>query len=1423
MIAGFTKDREMALSRLRQKYAKNKQQNMNNYSIAEDNYVVNNDSNNNNNINLKQHVSVAAPPPQIDIVKTEFTDNPTDNHFFVTQLHMEPSKCLLLRLPKITLNMLQDIGWVKIESSVKLIWQVSLWKNEFRITESINIDTAVDRGANMVVLENIGKDTNQIRCVLKRKEINYKIGNKYNNDVGKASSIKRNMKLYEATFIFDNTNMNKWGNSIIKPIGSSSKRFIRLITFCIKDGISMENNKNIISSSSNIELDGNNNSRKRDEERKTSNKSNEINNISSDDMKIFRIGVDVEIAATKHIVSNSALFVNFFSKLVNQVLANQMQPDQCLNEYLRYINRTNINIVSSCQTYMLIILSNVFKSSVEHNNRHPNVQQGLLKHDWIYPLLTTSIIENMKRKSVTRHDRLFVIQEFWRIVPDVMIVDTINHLFHLVSEIQNISYSSFVNETTVEHELVFQALYVLSCILTAGALLIPASSSSSSILTREMIDEFLIVCSKITLRAYQICGDALISYINVDEESLPSPKRFQNLRDKTSNSKSNKSSNQKNINCNIFFLILSSILGLGLQSDTVLEVTSDLGMIVQYLDPLDFDYWLGFFVHILEKDHYSNEYKDQITSIIVEIFVRIQEQRLNRKLELSSLPLFSKLLIGSRSITLMLALAESLLHSNGNLHVWVNMVTFLQLVDDEHYEILETCQARNDGTTAIFVENICKTFVKHLETVGIGNGAENVAFARQMLPLWTDDSALPPILKKENGLSALCNFVELFVPSANLDVQSMEQSVRMKNAVLLSLLKWGKQFIVDLLARLGDDDSKDMSWEHVEPCYELIKANLLGLCDDIHEDIIIECLETLYLFFNKPNVEVKSNKKYNDMSNSLFKIVVSLYQYPSSTFSSSNMQINIEEKKRYKVLFSFFETNCARGNNNAFVDYFLKHKSLSLNVYVTSFIRNFLQLDIKEKERDNEVPMLVSLASIWMICHPPGAIRYLEQLAELKSALRNEKKSIFLIVALIDLINKEFHNSPSPNFLFLKTQYSSYTEEYALGTTDAMKILSKYHDKSYDGGLDALPIEYYMHPGDGGRDDRYNMGTCRAYAVRIETADDIAWTVRYGREGMTYQDFLIYLQQIYPSALFIPPTTPRRMKKVSSFSTLSNRKIIQIFPCHLIEKKKFLTSTTRQYSLFLNILDYDTDKDQNSNSTPHHSPKKHGNYGKSLAEWHSAEDVSDGTIVKCILSVKERELLTNLFGIRHGVSMRYDVCVDSYKKYNTTDACIEWLQDHFRGLKDIYRTYERNSKSSSSLNNLLNYMANMLNGEKYGEIVDMKTALRIIVYFREWEANYQSNIRKDKKLEYIKLKRVATKEGKSFPRQSVYMHHTPDENKKMSDLVLQYSRCKRVLDECYEIVSNDSSITLSEEDRAKCVKVGYLLNFNGYARVVLDF
>ena len=146
----------------------------------------------------------------------------------------------------------------------------------------------------------------------------------------------------------------------------------------------------------------------------------------------------------------------------------------------------------------------------------------------------------------------------------------------------------------------------------------------------------------------------------------------------------------------------------------------------------------------------------------------------------------------------MLALAESLLHSKGNLHVWVNMVTFLQLVDDEHYEILETCQARNDGTTAIFVENICKTFVKNLETVGIGNGAENVAFARQMLPLWTDDSALPPILKKENGLSALCNFVELFVPSANLDVQSMEQSVRMKNAIIV-VVEMGQQLLLIFL------------------------------------------------------------------------------------------------------------------------------------------------------------------------------------------------------------------------------------------------------------------------------------------------------------------------------------------------------------------------------------------------------------------------------------------------------------------------------------------------------------------------------------------------------------------------------------------------------------------------------------------------
>eukprot|EP00943_MAST-04B_sp_MAST-4B-sp1_P008356 g8356.t1 len=1356
-------------------------------------------------INLEQHLLI---PSNIEMAAADNKTSNLENNFFVTQLRMEPSKCLLLRLPKVTSNFLQDIGPVKTQTLDNLVWQLSFWRNGFRVTPPLNVDVSVNSDAKMIIFENVGKDTNQIRCVLKcidEKNVSGKDSPKrYKRNADKNNFPMPNAKeseLYEANVEIDQSKISNWGSSAVQSIGLGTKKFIRLITFHIKNGISMKKRRSV---------------------RFDDYESNEGNNSSSTnkDIPIFRIGVDVKVAATTHIVSHSGLFVKFFSKLVNDVLAGEMHPTKSIEEYLHYTNRTSVSIAVSCQTYVFIILSSVYKSSIESNNH----QQVSFHHDWIYPLLATSLVEIMKRSSLTRDNKLFIIAEFWRVIPDMMIVETINHFFHIVSQIQHISYPSYVNETTPEDEFIFQALYVLSSILTAGALSFSLERQQRrdkiNIITSELIDEFLTVCSKITLRAYQICGDALVSYINLEDDPVSSPQKLKNMVNQHKKYSNNKHSSGrgKDINCNVLYLILSSILGLGLQSDTVLDVTSNLMPVFKYLDTFDFHHWLEFFLNILHNDHYSNEYKEGIASVVVRIFHYVQKNNV-LSMELSSLPSMSELLIKSRSITIMHAFVQSLLSSSGNLHTWVNTVIFLQLVDDENYKILETCQKHNDGTTVIFVESVCNAFIKNLETVGIGNEPENVLFATQILPLWTNGSAMPPILEKENALIALCNFVDLFVPSAYLDAQSMAKLVHMKNAVLLSLLKWGGSFVVDLFT---NNKYTSTSWKQLKQCYELVKLNLLGLQDSIDENVIKECLETLHFITHKHQVpDISINKNFKELEQLIYGIVVSLYQYSSSHSPSSVTQMDIEEKKRYKILFRFFESKCSKETDGIFVQAFVNHLPLSSNKCINTFVEYFLQLREIQKTRDKEVPALVRLASIWMACYPPRAIRYLEQLIELKDNLRNDKKSVLLIVALIDTINNEYKCSVSPNFLFFKTQYTSFQQEYKLATLKAREIFSKYKK-------DIRDYAYNEPIGDNSEIDECNDNSCKLFAVRYETPDDITWAIRYGKAGMTYHDFLLYLHQMYPSALIISAAAPRRMKKqVQTMSLLNDEHIIQVFSCCRMEKEVHLNET-QDYSVYINVLNYEENLTINngvvvqSSSGPHHSPKKHSNYGKSLTEWHATEDSRDGTIVKCIFSSKDDHLLENLFGVKYDVRQQFDVVMSSCKEYSATDACIEWLKERFHVIKHLYHVHKKDHGSSLSLNNLFDYMASTLDGKNEGEVMDMKTALRIIVYFREWEANYQSNLRKDKKLKYIKLKRAATQEGKVFPRQSIYMQFTPDENTRITDLVLHYTRCRQLLEECYGIISDGSSAPLSAEDHEKYIRLGYLLNFNGYARVGLD-
>ena len=104
---------------------------------------------------------------------------------------------------------------------------------------------------------------------------------------------------------------------------------------------------------------------------------------------------------------------------------------------------------------------------------------------------------------------------------DLLIVDIINYFFRIVTQIQELPLNCFLG-VMESSDSTFQALYTLSSILTAGVLIVTDSSETGSTeptfnLTRNILDEYLIVCSKITLHAYQRCCDAILSATKPDD------------------------------------------------------------------------------------------------------------------------------------------------------------------------------------------------------------------------------------------------------------------------------------------------------------------------------------------------------------------------------------------------------------------------------------------------------------------------------------------------------------------------------------------------------------------------------------------------------------------------------------------------------------------------------------------------------------------------------------------------------------------------------------------------------------------------------------------------------------------------------------------------------------------------------------------
>ena len=70
------------------------------------------------------------------------------------------------------------------------------------------------------------------------------------------------------------------------------------------------------------------------------------------------------------------------------------------------------------------------------------------------------------------------------------------------------------------------------------------------------------------------------------------------------------------IRYDVLFVLCSCILGLGLQSHAVVEITMKLIDIVDNMDSSQFNSWLRFFSTVLEKSYFSNKYKSDIINVL---------------------------------------------------------------------------------------------------------------------------------------------------------------------------------------------------------------------------------------------------------------------------------------------------------------------------------------------------------------------------------------------------------------------------------------------------------------------------------------------------------------------------------------------------------------------------------------------------------------------------------------------------------------------------------------------------------------------------------------------------------------------------------------------------------------------------------------
>lgn len=158
-------------------------------------------------------------------------------------------------------------------------------------------------------------------------------------------------------------------------------------------------------------------------------------------------------------------------------------------------------------------------------------------------------------------------------------------------------------------------------------------------------------------------------------------------------------------------------------------------------------------------------------------------------------------------------------------------------------------------------------------------------------------------------------------------------------------------------------------------------------------------------------------------------------------------------------------------------------------------------------------------------------------------------------------------------------------------------------------------------------------------------------------------------------------------------------------------------------------------------SRSYHKPIRHSSFGKTPTSWHKSDGELDGQTVRVALHVHSGKVL-------RGLCRRQRASSVVMRDMSSTEACNEWMVRQKGRIHNFMRILDGShaSPDEEDLKSVLVELEKMMSHVDTTS-VSLAVALRLIVYYREWEEGYQKKTGNELKRTWIRKKRKHEKEG----------------------------------------------------------------------------